>query len=258
MTTADKHKLISDRLLKENICAVPLDERSIALIDEYMMARQTGSELMRRLSTVELNFAQIASDASEASLRASNAKDSIAFELRKTVDDWRNKGILREFMFSFGESESEYIRNTFSIVTEAVRFQLNTISESLIILGETSAQIRACSTCFTEIYRESKLAIYAAALNRSKEDLLDCRAISLVAHASASESERASGIYLGRARICTKIIAQLNSMIIEVMYSLKMSSEQSERTSIISPVKAANSISDIILNLENIKLKIDE
>lgn len=258
MTTSELHKQISERLFKENICAVPLDEKSLSQIEEFMMARQTGSDLMRRLSTIELNFAQISADTVDACRIASLAKDSIARELRRVTDEWRNSGYLRDFAFSLSSDDCDRVRTSFLTTMESVRVHISAISESLMILSQTAAQIRACAVCFTEVYHDSKLAIYAATLNKSVEDILECRAISLEAHASASECERASGIYLGRARTCTKIINELNTMISEVMDILKISTDTNARANFISPVRASNAICDVITHLESINLEIKE
>ncbi len=258
MTTSALRKQISDRLFNEGICTLPQDDRSLDLIIEYMMARQTGSDLMRRLSTVELNYAQISGETQDMCHRADLAKNSIASILRQLTDEWRMRGILRDFVFSFSDNECEYIRSGFISVLESIRFQLRMISDALILLGETAAQIRACSACFTEIYRETKLAVYAAMLNKSLENILDCRAIALLAHASASECDRASGIYLGNARTCARIITEINQMMNEVMFSLRINADTETKVNIISPVKAANSISDMILRLEKINLEIKE
>ncbi|MGM9641856.1 MAG: hypothetical protein ACI3XI_01470 [Eubacteriales bacterium] len=258
MTTSELHKQISDRLFTENICTVPLDEKSLSQIEEFMMARQPGSDLMRRLSTIELNYAQISADTVDACQKASLAKESVALQLRRLTDEWKNRGFLRDFAFSLGIEDCDHVRNTFITATESTRFQINAISESLIILSQTAAQIRACAVCFTEVYHDSKLAIYAAMLNKSVEDILDCRAISLEAHACASECERASGLYLGRARTCTKIINELNSMISEVMNILKITADQTVRVNFISPIRASNTICDVITHLESINLEIKE
>ena len=66
------------------------------------------------------------------------------------------------------------MRSDLSLAVEAINADMNVISKSLMTLGETSAQMRACSASFMEIYNESKLAIYAAMLNRDKEEVLDC------------------------------------------------------------------------------------
>ncbi len=258
MTKSDIHKKISERLFNENICSLPLDEKALSIIEGYMNYSLTASDLMRKLSTIELNYAQIAGDTRDACHNAMSAKDNIAVTLRRLTDDWRTKGLLRDFVFSFSDDECDYIRESFVTVIEYIRYQIGLISKSLLVLGETAAQIRASSACFSEIYRESRLAVYAAMLNRNKDEILDFRAMSLEAHASASECERASGTYLGRARACTRIITDLNSMITEVTDSLRISSDTLVRVNIISPVKAANAISDMISRLEKIKLEIEE
>lgn len=255
MNSHDSLKLISERLLNENICAVPLDERALLLIEQYMNARETGSDLMRRLSNIEINYIQIFSEAEQSCENATIAKQEITRIFKKLIDDWKSSGALRDFAFSFSEDEINVIRSSFTTAVESIRACSKIISDSLIILGETSAQIRACSASFMEVYQESKLAIYAAMLNREVDNILDCRAISLQAHASGNESSRTSANFLGAARQCTKLIALINSTVSELIYTLKIGEEYTGRINITSPAKAANLVAEAIRTLESMSIQ---
>ena len=219
----------------------------------YMRLRNANSELMRRLSTVELNYVQIREEAEEAQKDASAAKDVILNSLKSLIDVWGKKGYIREFVFAFKEEDVEDMKSDMSIVWESVNIHLNILSGSLMALGETSAQMRACSASFLEIYHESKLAIYAEMLNKDKEDILDCRAISLQAHASSDESNRTSVLYLGIAKNYTRVISLINSLISETSYSMY----SSYRAKLLSPAVLSSKISDVIRNLEYIRIEIN-
>lgn len=255
MNSADSLKTISERLLNESICSVPLDEKSLLLIERYMNARETGSDLMRRLSNIEINYIQIFSEAEQACENASTAKQEITRLFKNLIDGWRSSGALRDFAFSFSEDEVDIMRSSFATVVESTRACSKVVSDSLIVLGETSAQIRACSASFMEVYQESKLAIYAAMLNREVDNILDCRAISLQAHASGNESGRASANFLGAARQCTKLIALINSTVSELIYTLKIGEEYTGRISIASAAKAANLVTEAIRTLETMSIQ---
>lgn len=255
MSLADSLKIISDRLQKENICPIPLDERSLSIIENYMHVRETSSDLMRRLSNIEINYIQIHSEAEQACTSASNAKYKITRTFKRLLDEWNASGAIRDFAFSFTEDEIANMRTSFTNAYENIRFNSRIISDALIILGETSAQINACSASFTEVYHETKLAIYAAMLNREIDNILDCRAISLQAHASANESGRASASFLGAARQCTKLISLVNCTLSEIIYTLKIDDASSFRINITSPAKAANLVSEMVRTLETIYIK---
>ena len=255
MDSADSLRIISERLMKENICTVPLDQKSLSIIEHYMNVRETGSDLMRRLSNIEINYIQIFSEADQACENALIAKQEIIRLFKGMIDDWKASGILRDFAFSLTEDVISEMRNSFASAFESIQYNSKAISDSLIVLGETSAQIRACSASFTEVYRESKLAIYAAMLNREVDCILDCRAISLQAHASGNESGRASASFLGAARQCTKLIALINSTMSELTSVLKIGEEYTNRINITSPAKAANLISDTIRTLEAMSIQ---
>ncbi len=255
MYTSETLQALSERLFRENICTVPLNEKALQTVAEFMRLRNANSELMRRLSNVELNYVQIRSEAEESCREAYWAKEKITSSFKSLVDIWGRKGYLREFMFSFKQETTDDMRSDLSFAIEAISTNLNVISKSLMTLGETSAQMRACSASFMEIYNESKLAIYASMLNRDKEDVLDCRAISLQSHASSNESNRTSAHYLGIAKNCTKIIAIINLFISESANALYSEGVPSYRANLLSPAIISNKISEVIRNLEYISIE---
>jgi hypothetical protein len=251
MNTSENLQTVAERLFRENICSVPLNEKELQKVAEFMRLRNANSELMRRLSTVELNYEQIREDAEEAINEAYSAKAAILNSFKSLIDIWAKNGYNREFMFTFKEEDGESMKSDLSVTLESININLNILSKSLMTLGETSAQMRACSASFLEIYHESKLAIYAGMLNRDKEEILDCRAISLQAHASANESSRSSSLYLGKAQSCTKIISLINELISESSYSMFLS----YGTKSLSPAVLTQKISDVIQKLEYISLE---
>lgn len=252
MNPTDNLQRISERLYRENIATAPLDRRSLELVEHYMSLNETGSDLTRRLSNIEINFAQINAAAEEAQSSALSAKNAVSYSLRKLTDTWNERGILREFSFSYSDEDCDFIRSTFASYLEAVRQQTRIISESLITLGETAAQIRACSASSMEVYQETRLAIYAAMLNHDRDNVLDCRGTSLLAHASAVECERISSHYLGSARKCTRMISIINNTVSEVTATLRLEDKYSFKINIISPMRAANQIFEAISALDAI------
>lgn len=257
MNTAETSKIISERLVRENICLSPLSENAIQTISEFMRLRNANSELMRRLSNVELNYVQIHSEASDACTDAAQAKDAIVRSFKSLINLWNSKGYISGFTFSFNEKNADIMRADFSFTIESIQIDLNVFSKALMTLGETSAQMRACSASFMEIYHESKLAVYAAMLNRDREEILDCRAISLQSHASANESSRASAHYLGIAKNCTRIFSLINTLITEISSSLYSDVSDTYRARLFSPTVISNKIAEAIRNLEYINIEIN-
>ena len=74
MNTSETLQTISERLFRENICTVPLNEKALQAVEEFMRLRNANSELMRRLSNVELNYIQIRTEAEDSCKEASLAK----------------------------------------------------------------------------------------------------------------------------------------------------------------------------------------
>ncbi len=252
MISQETLRTISKRLIGESICPIPLDDYSLNVINEYMRYIRSGSDLCRRLSDIELNYVQISSEAQAAAECVSDAKAMLAKRLRDLTDNWRSKGVLRDFLFSYNEEEIIYVKGSYSNALEYIRSSQNILTDHLMTISETAAQIRACAASFTEVYKESKLAVYAAMLNKNVQDVLDCRATSLQAHASASECERHSSRLLGIARNCTRIISLINKLTISTSEALGLEYDQR----IIHPNSAYNAISDAITALESIKFEI--
>ncbi len=245
-------RLIAERLYREGICTSALDERSLLIVERYMGDRYCGNDLKRRLSNVELNFAQLNSHADNARTHSLSAVKSVIIIFRRLTDNWQRQGLLRDFAFSFSDEECNFMRSSFLSASEAINIQTRTLSENLMLLGECAAQIRACSASSTEIYHESRLATFAAMLDRDRDNALECQSTSLLAHASAKECERTSADYLGMARQCTAAISVINKTLIEVLSALRMDNERTVAVNLLSPVRAATEIGNAILALEGL------
>ncbi len=255
MSTNESLRNIASRLYKENICLTPLDERSLETISDYMNHYSSYNDLCRRFADVELNYVQISSDADEACLSVIEAQNAVIEVCRKVTDQWQQKGYLQNYFFYSAEIHSSDIHSIYLKALDFIRNQLKIFSDALLIISETAAQIRACSASFGEIYKESKLAIYASMLNRDIEAILDCRSTSLQAHASTKECEKLSSKLMGNARNCTKIINCINNMIIDVNQSLNIDNYEYEINLKMSPMKANYSICSAITVLENINIE---
>ena len=255
MSNNDSLKNIAVRLFKENICVTPLDERSLETVSEYMNFNSSNSDLCRRLSDVELNYVQISSDAESANDTIIESNNIIIVACKSLVDQWHQGGVLLDYFYYSSETDIRDIRASYINTLEFIRNQLRILSDSFLIISETAAQIRACAASFTEIYKETKLAIYAAMLNRDVEAVLDCRSTSLQAHASTKECEKLSSKLMGNARECSRIINCINNMILEVNQHLNIEKYEHETQSKVSPAMAKQTVCSTIGVLENIKIE---
>ena len=254
MALNDSLQAIASRLIREKICAVPLSESDLRTVEKYMNYYATAGDLCRRLSDIELNYVQISSEAEAASSEVCAVKSATADALRRLTNSWITEGNLRGLTFSVNAEEANEIRGSFFSVIEFIREQLKSLSNSLLILSETAAQVRACSASFNEVYKEARLAIYAFSLNRDVDDILDTRATLLQAHASTRECERSSTLIMGNARRCTAIISCINNTLIEVTSILHADGIE-QYDGAISPIKALNAISTAISTLESFKIE---
>lgn len=255
MSSYESLRNIANRLIRENICAIPLDEKSLNIIFEYMNYYSSNSDLCRRLADVENNYVQIFYDADNACSSAIESQKVLINICRNLTDEWYRKGYLQSYSFRSTENDDRDINLAYINAISTINNQLKVLSDSLLVLSETAAQIRACSSSFIEIYKESKLAIYAYTLTRNVESVLESRSTSLQAHASAKECERLSSKLMGNARACTKIINCINNMIFEVNQLLNIDIYDDSIGRKISPIKSSYSIMSTITTLENINIE---
>ena len=255
MTNNDSLKNVASRLFKEQICIRPLDERSLEIVLSYMNYYSSHNDLCRRMSDIELNYVQISSDAENACENVIESNQAIISVFKNLIDQCRLSGYFSNYFFLASDSDIDNIRSSYTTALEFVRNHLKLLSNSLLTISETAAQIRACSASFGEIYKEVQLAIYAAMLNRDVEMILDCRATSLQSHASIKECEKLSSNLMGNARNCTKIINCVNNTILQVNQQLKIDTFDYDRNAKISPMIANQTISSAILAMENIKIE---
>jgi len=254
MIISEEHRSIALKLTKENICTTPLDARSLDTIAQYMRYDKSVNDLIRRLSDVELNYVQIHAEADRARESFLKCKESCVNTLRILIDDWSSRGYIQQYFFAINTEHSEYLKYSYTTALEKIRNIQKTFTDNLMITSETSAQLQACSASFFEIYKESKLATYAAMLNKNVESILDCRSLSLQAHASSNESARSASYYLGISRIITTTISVVASMIIESANALSVDNYNEQENDRISTYKATSIIRSSISDLDKIRI----
>lgn len=247
-------ELILQRLIKENICAAPLDEASIDIIYEYMQFIRSGSDLCRRLSDIELNFEQISSEAQKAITDISKTKELISAKLRSLSDGWRSAGLFNDYAFQITEGELDRIASDYTAMIEYIRAYQGLASVCAETIAETAAQIRACAASYTEVYKETTLAVYAARLNKNVQDILDCRSTLLQAHASAKESEILSARLIAAVDRSSRMIDALNKLLMTPLESLVTGARSRNASQVERPTKLFGAVLDTITTLESINI----
>lgn len=208
-------KNIATRLFNERICLQPLDERSLNLIYRYMGTINPGSDLMRRLSDIELNCNEITEEADDEIDSVKDFLISCENVFKVLIDNWNTKGLVNNYSLAVTKKDLSTIYHTYSIVAENLAGKIQILSSSSSVLAESAALIKACSASFLEINNETRLAYYAAALNKDKDGMLSCKAISLQARDSASESKRNAARFLSAAKSCEDALFAVNRVLSE-------------------------------------------
>jgi len=151
------------------------------------------------------------------------------------------------------ESRNKLIEHNLRLVAHIVKkFEsTNHDTDDLIGIG-TVGLIKGIDT-YSE-NKKVKLATYAAMLNKNVESILDCRSLSLQAHASSNESARSASYYLGISRIITTTISVVASMIIESANALSVDNYNEQENDRISTYKATSIIRSSISDLDKIRI----
>lgn len=206
-------KDIAKRLFEEKICLQPLAERDLTAIFSYMGMSDTGSDLMRRLSDIELNYEEIVREAEEASAEIKDTVIGCRDLLTSLIDGWNQRGLTNNYSFVVNKSVLSDMYQSFSKTAEALSARTAVLSKTTDLTAETAMQTKACSASFLEIHKETRLAYYAAALNKDKENMLSCRAIAYQAHDSSSESDKIAARFLSASRSGTAAIFAVNTLL---------------------------------------------
>lgn len=209
-------KNIAQRLFDEKICLQPLSDRDLEEVYRYHGMLEPCGELMRRLSDIEINYEEISSDADQAAAQVKEAILRCADLFKAMIDDWNGENSNIGYSFSVEKSDITKMYSRYSQTTGVLTAELANLTDACEILGETALQTKACSASFLEIYNETRLAFYAASLNRDAESILSCRAISMLAHDSSKECNARSSRYISASQAGSVALSVINSVISEI------------------------------------------
>ncbi len=208
-------KSIAQRLYDERICLQPLSDRDLNEIYRYFGMLEPCSELIRRLSDIEINYEEIRADADQAAARVNESILRCGDLFKSLIDNWYGKELSSGYSFSVKKSDASTMYRLYSEMTDELRSELRNLADSCELLSETALQAKACSASFLEIYNETRLTFYAASLNKDTENILTCRAISMQAHDSSRESHARSTRYVSVSQAGTVALSVINRVISE-------------------------------------------
>lgn len=202
---------ISQRLYNEKICLQPLDERSLSIILRYMGSSEPCSELMRRLSDIEINSEQILIHSERSTTEIKNSVDTCAIIFKDLIDRWNSNKLTESYSFSISKADIDEMYLEYCKSTEAISAEIGIINQSIERLGENAALIKGCGASFLEVDRETRFAYYAAALNGDAEGMVSCKAVSMQARDSANESNKRAADYLSALRAGDRAVSVIKN-----------------------------------------------
>ena len=208
-------KIIAQRLFDEKICLHPLCDSDLNKIYRFMGMSESGGELMRRLSDIEINYDEISTDADKAVACIKESIGHCTYLFKSYIDSLSENGLIGNFTFSLSKADISKIYQNYSMTAEALNREIEKLSAEAEDLSEIALQARACSVSFLEICNETRFAFYAASLNKDKECILTCRAISMQAHDSSKESSAKATRYQSVSNCATFALSVINSILSE-------------------------------------------
>lgn len=239
-------KTIAKRLFEEKICSRPLDNNSLKMIHRYMGMSETGCDLMRRLSDIEINYEELCNVSEQYTVRIKQALICCEDLFKILIDDWNRNGLINNHLFSLPESDISIMYKIYSAMADRLSNQTELLATYSDQLAESAIQTKACSASFLEIYSETSLAYYAAALNRDSDNMLSCRSISLQARDSYNESNNIATRYLSVSKAAATAILAINSELSETVSILT-----SAHT--IKQINVSAAVNKIIQTIEKLK-----
>lgn len=208
-------KSIAKRLFEEGICRQPLDDRSLDIIYRYMGNDDTGADLMRRLSDIEVSREEMTDEADDAVSSVKEFLTGCESILKLLIDDWSKRGLINNYSLSVSKAYLSAIYHSYSMVSNELASKLSILGSTSALLAETAVLLKACSASYLEIHNETRLSYYAASLNRNKDGVLSCKAIAMQARDSASECDRDAARYLSVAKSSDKALSVINTTLSE-------------------------------------------
>jgi hypothetical protein len=180
-----------------------------------MGAADTGSELMRRLSDIELNCNEITEEAADEIDSIKDFLISCENVFKVLIDNWNVKGLVNNYSIAVTKKDLSTIYHSYSIIAESLTNKIQILASASSLLAESAVLIKACSASLLEVNNETRLAYYAAALNKDADSMLSCKAILLQARDSASECKRNAARFLSTAKSCDIALSVINSVLSE-------------------------------------------
>ncbi len=208
-------KNIAKRLFDERICLQPLSDRDLNVVYRYSGMLEPCSELIRRLSDIEINYEEITADANQAVVSVNESILRCEELFKSLIDNWYGKELTSGHSFSIDKSEVSMMYQRYSEMADALTAELGNLADACELLSETALQTKACSASFLEIYNETRLTFYAASLNKDTENILTCRAISMQAHDSSKESNAKAAKYISVSKSGAMALSVINRVISE-------------------------------------------
>lgn len=190
------------RLADENISLRPDDGEALSIIERYIndydcrqADKTAGAEtakLMERIREQDLAIDPAADDAERAYIRAAGAISSALTLLECQVDEWGARGLLRDFAFSYSESERRYAVESFISLCSRMGRATREMSAVSGTSAAAATRLRECASSALMLATELKYASYAARLVGMRDDSEEYLEMSETVRRTAMTAERLS------------------------------------------------------------------
>lgn len=241
-------RIISERLYNEKICLQPLDERSLSIIHRYMGSQEPCSELIRRLSDIEISAEQIRDNSEQATAVIKSSVEKCAELFKALIDRWNSSKLTESYSFSICKADIKTMYLDYCKSTETITAVIGNITQAIENLGENAALIKGCGASSLEIERETRFAYYAAALNGDAASIVSCRGVSMQARDCANESNKSAADYISALRAGDRAVSVIQNTLSDstALFDALLTQAAGSTTAIVNTViRGINSLNNV-------------
>lgn len=240
---------ISSLLEKNQISMRPDDGAAISVIEKYVNGDDgetpTAAEEMTALDAA----IDEAADAAESVYRdAEEAINDTAATIRRLLDGWNARAVLRDFAFSYSAEERRYVVNSFIDMCPRLRNGMSEMSVLSGRAGEAATMLRDCSAKAQMLASELKYASLAAWICEDPALAEERQALSDETRERAMAADKLAAEIMRVIRSLSVSMSAVSAAVPQASAALHIDSAEGEAAAsmLISPKRAAAALSGVL------------
>ncbi len=238
-------------LEKNQISMRPDDGVALEIIEKYMNEDDGGAsgDISRELEKLDASIDEAADAAESVYHVASDSAGHAVATIRRLLDGWNARSILRDFAFSFSADERRYIANSFSDVCISLQGDMAVMSAVYGRAGEAASMLRQCASDALSLASELKYAAITARLMEDSEIEAERRLLSDETRERSLAAEKLAAEIMNIIRLLSTAMSSISAAIPAASSALHFDECEggiSDLSMLISPKRAASALSDAV------------